>query len=226
MSERVKIFVGTDPFMRKAEKALEYSVKKTASVPVDIVWMDYSRGGIWANWEIGRPRRQPYSGHGWGTDFTCFRYAIPEANSFQGRAIYMDVDMILLRDIKELFDYPMEKPVLIPKHWDVILYDTSAFKEFDWWPSLSEMKKSGWQMNHYIKLLAEHGVVSTTLPEIWNCRDGLGFDPEKTGLIHYTDMNTQPWEPYPERFNYPPHPRPDMVKLWWDLYKEAESLDR
>lgn len=226
MSDSVKVFVGTDPNMGKAELALEHSIRKTCSTDVEIVWMDYARGGIWEGWNIGREKGKPYSNEGWATDFTCFRFAIPEANNFEGRAIYLDVDMILVRDIREFFDEPMDRPVMITsKGYDVMLFDTAAFKDQDWWPSLDEMKSSGKEVGEYHHLLKEHQMLSTQLPLRWNCCDGKGYDPEVTGLIHYTNMNTQPWKPYPDSFAYPPHPRPDMVELWEKMYKEAtESL--
>ena len=40
----------------------------------------------------------------WFTDFTNFRWAIPEVCSFNGKAIYVDVDEIFLRNPRELFD--------------------------------------------------------------------------------------------------------------------------
>jgi hypothetical protein len=220
--DTVKVYIGTDPFMRKAEKALEHSIRKHVSGPCEIFWMDYSRGGVWSNWNIGRPRRQPYSDEGWATDFTCFRFAIPEVNNFEGRAIYLDVDMVLLKDIRELFESPMEKPVMMPGHWDVILFDCAAFKDFDWWPSLEEMKPSGKMITDYKKLLTGNGVVSKKLPLKWDCRDGNGLD-EETALIHYTEMSTQPWKPYPQVFDYPDHPSPEAVKIFWDLYDEASQ---
>jgi len=220
--QTIPIYIGTDPRMEKANIALEYSIKKHASKPVEIHWMDYSRGGIWANWDIGRARGKPYSDKGWATEFTCFRFAIPEANNFEGRAIYLDADMILLRDIYEMFTLPMQTPVIIPKiGYDVMLIDCEKFKDKEWWPSIEEMKKSGKSLKDYHNLLMLHRFVSPTLPEEWDCCDGKGFDPEKTGLVHYTNMRTQPWKPYPEHFDYPEHSRPDMVELFWDIYNEA-----
>lgn len=224
MSEPVKVFVGTDPFMKKAEIALEWSIRKHCTTDVEIVWMDYARGGIWEGWEIGREKENPYSGQGWATDFTNFRFAIPEANNFDGRAIYLDVDMILIRDIKEFFDEPMDRPVMMTsKGFDVMLFDTTAFKDQDWWPSLEEMKKSSWNVNNYHHLLEEHKMISTSLPIRWNCCDGKGYDPEYTGLIHFTNMHTQPWKPFPKVFKYPPHPRPDVVEIFWQYYEEGKK---
>ncbi len=217
----VKVYVGTDPRMHKAEIALEYSIYKHSTVPVDIVWMDFARGGLWADWNIGREHGHPYAGQGWATDFSCFRFAIPEANHFEGRAIYLDVDMILVGDIKELFDLPMPSAVLIPsKGFDVMLYDCAAFKDRLWWPSIEEMKKSGARISDYGKLLNDRGMLAE-LSAAWNCCDGDGYEPATTRLVHYTNMRTQPWKPYPDVFDYPPHPRPDMVALWQKYYDEG-----
>lgn len=221
MEDIVKVYVGTDPNMGKAEIALEHSIRKASKGNVEIIWMDYSRGGIWGDWNIGREHGHPYSDKGWATDFSCFRFAIPEANGFKGRAIYLDVDMILLKDIKDLFDIPMDKPVLIPPNgFDVILFDCSAFKDLKWWPNLEMMQASGWKVHFYTKLLLDHEMVGL-LPAEWNCCDGKDFDPNRTCLIHYTDMHTQPWKPYPNVFEYPEHPHPQVVALWNQMYEEG-----
>ena len=41
------------------------------------------------------------------TEFSPYRFVIPEVCDHQGRAIYLDSDMICLADIGELFDAPM-----------------------------------------------------------------------------------------------------------------------
>jgi hypothetical protein len=220
-NEVIKVYVGTDPNMKKAEIALEQSIHTHTKSKVEIIWMNYAHGGLWGDWNIGREHGKPYADVGWATDFSCFRFAIPEANGFEGRAIYVDVDMILLKDIKELFNYPMGAPVLIPPTgFDVILFNCEAFKNLPWWPSIEEMKKSGKKINDYGRLLAEHNMLGLLSPD-WNCCDGKGYDPINTGLLHFTNMRTQPWKPYPDVFEYPPHPRPDMVALWQKYYDEG-----
>lgn len=224
--EVIKVYVGTDPQMRKAEIALEQSIRDNTKSKVDIIWMDYARGGTWGEWDIGRQHGKPYANEGWATDFSCFRFAIPEANGFKGRAIYLDVDMILIRDIKEFFNHPMGSPVLItPMGFDVILFDCADFEDEEWWPSIAQMKKSGWQIPQYAKLLYDHEMIGPLNP-MWNCCDGEGYNPDYTGLIHFTNMRTQPWKPYPDQFEYPPHPRPDMVALWQKYYEKGVASKR
>ncbi len=225
MDDTVKIFVGSDANpMAKAELVLEYSIRKHCKGPFEIIWMDSSRGGIWEGWDIGRPPGLPYSNRGWSTDFSCFRFAIPAASGFKGRAIYLDVDMIVLKDIHELFNFPMDRPVMItPMRYDVILFDCAAFENLPWWPRIAQMKTNQFKVKDYTDLLLAHDMVSSKLPIEWDCLDGKGFDPQKTALVHYTNMHTQPWKPYPNVFQYPPHPRQDMVDLFWNMYEEAKK---
>ena len=47
--------------------------------------------------------------HGWAdknwvAPFSGYRWGIPEACNFEGKAIYTDVDMINMRDMAELID--------------------------------------------------------------------------------------------------------------------------
>ena len=61
------------------------------------------------------------------------------------------------------------------------------------------------------------------LPPRWNCLDGRGFDEGKTALLHYTDIITQIWRPYPERLSYRRHPVAAAEDIWVNLYREAQD---
>ena len=218
--------------MTIAEKVLRYSIEKHASVSVDITTMDYTLGGHWANWNRGRETGEPtYESNSrneegkrsvWYTDFTNFRWAIPEICGFQGRAIYVDVDIILLANIQELFELPMSHPVLslTTQQSSVMLMDCAAFKNIEAWPSLDEMKTSEMQIKDYAQILQDTDSFGE-LPKEWNCLDGKGFKKKKTKLVHYTDMHTQPWRPYPDKLMYKTHAHPKVEKLWFEYAQEA-----
>ncbi|MDH3285017.1 MAG: hypothetical protein OEQ13_09775, partial [Acidobacteriota bacterium] len=229
-----RVFIGSEPRMRIAETVLRFSIEQGASSPAEIVSMDYSKGGVWAGWDMGRPAGRPATGaihaeeHAvWLTDFTNFRWAIPEVCGFTGRAIVMDVDILVLGDVHELFNLPMSKPILAlsPGETGVMLFDCSAFRRLAGWPTVAEMKQSGWGIRRYVELLQRDGAFGQ-LPERWNCLDGRGFAFGETRLIHYSSKDTQPWRPYPERLFYRPHPDPAMEELWFHHARAAREAGR
>jgi coenzyme PQQ synthesis protein D (PqqD) len=225
--EILQIFVGTEPRMEKAEVALEHSIRKCTPGPINITWMDYGRGGVWADWKIGRRRGnltlQDNLG-AWATEFSCFRFAVPEANQFCGRALYMDVDMLALRDLREILTLPMIKPALMTRGCSgVILFDCSFFNA-SWWPRIRSMQESGWNINRYIALMSRHDCIGH-LDGSWNCLDGKGLN-ESTRILHYTRRRTQPWHPYGEAIAAEPHPRRDLEQLWWDFYRAGTATIR
>lgn len=243
MSDPIRIYVGTDQRMEKAEKVLEHSIRKHATAPVDITWMrggdpgwkggtagEFAEGLV--DWNIGRQRGLPYQGFGWATEFTCFRYAIPEMAGKEGRAIYLDVDMMLLSDIKELWEQEMEGKALMAishKRFDVILYDCGHpyWKSPDWCVWESQLRSSGNIGVPYRNAIITRGQLGILSP-LWDCCDGAGFEAGRTKLYHFTNMHTQPWRPWPEVLNYDarPHPHPQGVEMFWELHREANESVR
>ena len=231
--KRPKVFIGTEPRMWLGTAVLKHTINKFTSVPVEIQEMDHSLDDpAWHDWRIGRPHGIPATRNRnelgelvWFTDFTCFRWASPEKCNFQGRAIYNDVDQIYLGDVKELWDLDMDGKAVLSlttNETSVLLFDCEKFANLDWWPSIEEMKASNWGIKHYIQLLWNHDMFGI-LPTRWNCLDGRGYAENWTRLIHYTDMSSQPWRPYPERLSYRPHPVPITEELWMDFYYEAQE---
>tara|TARA_Y100001937_G_scaffold46642_1_gene65485 strand:+ start:6480 stop:7199 length:720 start_codon:yes stop_codon:yes gene_type:complete len=222
----LRFYIATDgTAMQKAEMALVYSIQKVCSVPFSVHFMDKHRPDpLWHGWNDKK----------WYTPFSNFRFAIPEVNGFQGRAVYMDVDQIVLKDPKELFELeiPEDKAwlALDANRTDVMLMDCAKFKNIANWPSIEEQKQSNNNIGHYVQKIKD---CWSPLPKRWCCNDGGiasnqgnkietdPYDPETTCLMHYTQMNWQPWKPYPEKFKYPPHPHARAESLWWQMYAGA-----
>lgn len=229
----IKLFIGTEPRMWLGTAVLKHTINKFASVLVEIQEMDHSLDdAAWHDWRIGRAHGIPATRNKnelgelvWFTDFTCFRWATPEKCGFKGRAIYNDVDQIYLGDVKELWDLDMDGKAVLSlttNETSVLLFDCEKFADLDWWPSIQEMKDSNWGIKHYNQLLWSHDMFGF-LPTRWNCLDGRGYKENWTRLIHYTDMSSQPWRPYPERLSYHTHPVPIAEELWMKFYYEAEK---
>ena len=92
----IKIFIGTGTDEdRWIEQILLYTLFKNTKEKLDITFLRPSKFKDW--------RR-----NGWGTPFTCFRYAIPELCNFKGKAIYMDTDQMNFKDIAGLYETDLE----------------------------------------------------------------------------------------------------------------------
>lgn len=202
----IRLFVGTDPQQHIAERALMASVAKNTKRPVEITWMRQGDEG----WDWGGPEA------GWATPFTLFRYHIPRACDFKGRAIYVDVDMLMLGDIEELWEWDLEgKPAAATRRPEVIVWDCSKVDPSDF-EGLATSKKQSHRGYFSRKACPK-------ISQDWNVWDNL--EAWEAGgnvckLLHYTVLRTQPWKPYRKRFNYDiPHTCPKACALFWEYAK-------
>jgi len=115
----VKIFIGASEDMDEAAlKVIKYSLLKNTQAKLDITVL---RPSMFEGWNTDA----------WGTPFSCFRYAIPSMCEGKGRAIYMDVDMINLRDIHDLWtEHMYGKPFAMV--WDAE-QDNGEGNPKGWW---------------------------------------------------------------------------------------------
>jgi hypothetical protein len=240
------VFVGTDLRSYPADLVLEHSIRRHTTEDVSIEWMRAGKGEF-AGWRMDN-HDLPYTGQGWATLFTCFRYAVPELMGCQGRAIYLDSDMLVLGDIAKLWrcgDRPgppwrCVSPHQEAKRTDVSVINCGDFAGAEWWPSMAKMKRSGMLGVHYRQILKEHRFIASDLPAEWNCLDAATPGAK---LVHFTSMGAQPWRPWPEVFGpdamatlpdgrankrrgeYPTrwpfsHDQAAGV-LWWHTYEDA-----
>jgi len=91
----VRVFVGADRSQLLAVKVLEHSIKRHTQMPVDVQPM------------IDLPVRVPKDPQNWQrTGFSFSRFCIPALAGYGGKAIYMDADMLVFRDIAALWNLP------------------------------------------------------------------------------------------------------------------------
>lgn len=196
----VRIFVGTDRSQMVGVKVLEYSVKRHTDLPVEVVpLIDVKLP------EPRDPRQRQRTG------FSFARFAIPKLANYRGRALYTDADMLVFKDIRDLWSIDFEGTKVIVqeeltdehtkhrkkfmpgkrvKQCSVMLIDCEAAQ---WDPEaivrgLDESYNYEQLMQNLCILREEE--VSYRVPFRWNSLEH--FD-NTTCLIHYTDMPTQPW---------------------------------
>lgn len=184
----IPVFIGCAPNHEDAESqaVLEYTLRKHATEAVDITWMKLTND-LASEFPTSEFRAQLWDTSTWPTPFSGFRYAVPALRGFEGRAIYMDSDVIVLADIAELFNADMHGAPVMAKNG-------------------SRLCVSLWDCQHYsVRALTLDGVRRGVRASIaiqpfpdganWNCLDGEKYasleDPEIKAL-HYTSMPHQP----------------------------------
>lgn len=198
----IRVFVGSDRSQMIGVKALEHSIKRFTRHPVEVTPM--------IDLPV-RPPRDPKQDQ--RTGFSFSRFCIPKLCGYQGKAIYMDADMLVFRDISELWNLPFDgAKVLVQeplsparentegkrgapdkriKQSSVMLLDCARL---DWdiekiIQGLDEGRYDYGKLLYELCILPE-AEIGLKIPFRWNSLEH--FD-SQTANIHYTDMGTQPW---------------------------------
>lgn len=208
MTDPIRVFVGAAANYEDLESqaVLENSIRKYASRPVEIEWMQLSRA-IEPNWkELGVPPRSFWYSDGetgwrterWATPFSGFRWAIPAFCGFEGRAIYCDSDVIFMADIAELWDQEFQpgKAVMAKggASWRfcVSLWDCAAVEPHIL--PIEELRSNPEAHRLMTQRFAGADFVQSFDGD-WNCLDGGDYQnlsDERIKAIHYTSISSQP----------------------------------
>ncbi|MEZ1321130.1 glycosyltransferase [Pseudomonas fluorescens] len=199
--EVIRVYVGVDRSQLLAVPVLEYSIKRHTTAKVEVIPM------------LDLPVPEPLDPrNGQRTGFSFSRFCIPKLCGYKGKAIYMDADMLVFRDIRELWNIPFDgakiiiqqevkfadettqkvgAPKVRKKQCAVMLLDC---ERLDWKVEdiVGGMDEGRYNydelMSQLIILDEEH--VKYGVPFEWNSLEHLDAN---TRLIHYTDVATQPW---------------------------------
>lgn len=226
MTEPIKLYIGSDEASLRAEKALISSVERNCSGEIDLVVM---RAGDlnWRRWGM-QPSHPNHSAFDcgmkmWMNRYSCFRFAVPELQGFQGRAIYLDVDTIVLADLRELLAIAPSNKAWVPAYafnTAVSVINCDQF-DWDWWVSIEWMKSSDWCVEDYVAHLARNNQIGMGPWVDWNCIDGKGYN-DQTRLIHYSNQLKKIWKPWPDRFDYKDDLR-EIDHVWLEYDKAIQS---
>lgn len=160
------------------------------------------------------------------TRFSLVRFWVPELLGFQGRAIYLDSDMILFADIQELFEEPfVDKAIMSTSDPSVLLYDCGHESLSEWSTAEIIRKLDSGSMKYGAVMRTLYGLNPKFvgfLDESWNHRDR--YMEGKTKLLHYTNMRTQPW---PNHFHDSPakHRHADLWNIALQETVESGMLE-
>ncbi len=187
----IKVYIASTEAQMLATKVLEYSIRARTKSQVEVVAL-HTLGIDYADPECIENRQR--------TPFSFQRFLIPEICDFQGKAIYLDSDMQVFDDIKKLWTLPMgDKSLLAVKskkgegrkpHFSVMLIDCYRNK----WSInsiVNSLNNGDFSYSELMDGMVVSDSISAEIPSIWNSLEL--YEKNKTKLIHYTDMKTQPW---------------------------------
>lgn len=216
----VRVFIGSGEASRIERKTLISTLRKHCSRELDIWVFNGTHNAIERNAEppvlAPLPLHLKYRNY---TEFSLYRFLIPQLCGHAGRAIWLDSDIISLGDIAPLFDRDMQGADLLAKpdygeqRWatSVVLFNCETCR-FDLEEIFREIDAGLYSYADFTQLapayLRHHPLTVAALEESWNSFDH--YDASTT-LLHYTDLNRQPWKS-------PGHP---AGELWYRCFRTA-----
>jgi len=215
-----RIFIGWDTRFPEPAEVLSYSLLKHSSIPLEIRYLKLP--------ELALNRvHDPLA----STEFTYSRFLVPHLCSFQGRALFLDNDMLCFGDVKELAELDMSEYALrvvqhdyMPtnsvkmygavqtsyprKNWSsMMLMDCAKLKL--WTKEVVETQTGAYL--HRFQDIPDNMIGE--IPKTWNTLDWMD---ERTKLIHYT--NGGPWFE-----QYRDHAHADV---WYQARREMLAAQR
>lgn len=168
MAELIRVYIASNERWAMQEPVIEYSIRTNTKADVEI--------------NIIRPLDHGMQETGC-TSFTNVRWAVPELAGHAGFAIYLDVDMLVLGDIVELWSYkqPGRFVCLADGSTEVMVMDCTQRM-----PPLAQLH----QYKKWSLIEKAQPYLRPRIPLEWNCKDGVDLS---TKLIHFTDLSRQPW---------------------------------
>jgi hypothetical protein len=192
----IRVFIGFDPREDVAFSVLAHSIHARASEPVSIapVMLDQLKG-------VYRRERNPLQ----STEFSFSRFLTPWLCGFEGWAIFMDCDMLMLDDVAKLWAMRDERyAVQVVKHEHVPKEDVKFLGAVQTkyqkknWSSVMLMncakctaltpdyvnRATGLEL-HQFKWLGDDALIGA-IPSRWNHLVGYDAPRDDAALVHYT----------------------------------------
>jgi len=187
----IRVFVGTTASQELAFRVLEYSIRRHTSMTTQVVPM--------RDVPVPLPRAKAHQPR---TPFSFSRFLIPSLAGHAGKAIYLDADMLVFRDLTTLWSIPFDGA-------DVMYVEerkgSARIPQFS--VMVLNCETLHWDLHRivadldlgrytYEELMQEFCIVprervTARLPRAWNMLER--YHHGDTALLHYTDMPRQPW---------------------------------
>jgi len=192
----IRVFIGYDPREAEAFWVLSHSIQRLTSVPVSITPLALPQLS-----SVLTRERHPLQ----STDFSFSRFLVPWLSDFAGWSLFIDCDMLALRDFKELWRLRDEKKAVmvvkhnhVPKETTKFLGEPQTMYAKKNWSSVMLFNNakcfnlSPWVIDtadgltlHQFKWLEDEELIGE-LPSEWNHLVGYDAPRKDVALVHYT----------------------------------------
>lgn len=195
--EPIRIFIGTDETQTVATEVLKHSIRARTDAEVEFRELKNLQSGV---------EERFYTG------FSFYRWGIPSSCGFEGRAIYLDTDIVVLCDIRELWQLPLgghshlcrPRPKFQRRRFrirrlggayaSVMLIDCARCRHWDF---AAWCRRAAEDPVFYSQVMwclpgAPTAAGRGDLPAAFNDLDH--FEAGRTKIIHYTNLPNQPWK--------------------------------
>jgi hypothetical protein len=186
----IRVFVGSTRAEWLPTRVLEFSIRETTVSPIAFHRIEAFERSIPTPHATKNRARTPFSFQ---------RFLIPELCGYEGRAIYLDADMQVFADINALWGRDMVGHALLS------VREGAEGRKGQFSVMLLDCDRLSWRIEEiiegldagrytYEQLVCDMCIVKSvgrTVEPDWNCLEK--YEPGQTRLLHYTDMNTQPW---------------------------------
>jgi lipopolysaccharide biosynthesis glycosyltransferase len=227
MSESLRIFIGSGEASLLERKVLIWSLRQHASMPLDIRVFNGTHNALEVEGQAPQaldfPLALKYRNR--ATEFSLYRFLIPQLCDYRGLALWLDSDIVCLDDVAKLFAMPMQDYAMLARadaypgqgaqQWgmSVVLMDCARCR-FDLPRYYTEMDAGAYTYDNFSRMspafLSRHPFALGALDRRWNEFDLARPD---TALLHYTELTTQPWK-------FPGHP---CGEIWYRYYRGARQ---
>lgn len=204
----IRIFIGCSEKQLVPALVLKHSILRHVTMSCEVTFM--------SDWTHPMPQarlNQPR------TPFSFQRFMIPEACSYKGRAIYMDSDMLVFGDVKEVWQADMGTASILTMRGADVDKHKAQFSHI-----LLDCGRLAWDIDRIVHHLDSGDLSYDDL--VFHCSLGdpiqAGHDPAwnsleaytkgQTKLLHYTEQYHQPW------LRNPAHP---LGHLWFSELRRA-----
>jgi hypothetical protein len=191
MEVPARVYVGCCEEQMLAVKVLEFSIRKHASLSVEVFPLHRAPFTVPQPRDAANRPRTPFSFH---------RFLIPAWAGFRGRALYVDSDMQVFKDLRSLWGTPFDGADLLTvrelegsgrkAQFSVMLLDCGAL-HWDIQAIVADLDAGRCSYRELMSEMRPARRIRADLDPAWNSLER--YEEGKTALLHYTDMPTQPW---------------------------------